>query len=119
MVGPQMRLAERVDKLRGNPHSAAGFAYRAFEDVADAELAPDLLHVNCLVFVGEARIAGDDEEPSDAGERGDYLLDHAVGEILLLGVAAYVLEWHHRQRRLIGQRRRVALLKCRGIGARL
>ena len=119
MVGPQMRPVERVDKLRGNPHSAPGFAYRAFEDVADAELAPDLLHVNCLAFIGEARIAGDDEKPADTRQGGDDLLDHAVGEIFLLRIAGHVLEWQYRQRRLIGQRRRVALLKCRGIGARL
>jgi hypothetical protein len=37
-----------------------------------------------LALVGEGRIAGDDEEPADAGERGDDLLDHAVGEIFLL-----------------------------------
>jgi hypothetical protein len=49
----------------------------------------------------------------------DDLLDHAVGEVLLLGVAAHVLEWHHRQRWLIRQRRHAALRKCGGIGARL
>src|SRR5271167_452175 len=30
---------------------------------------PDLLHIDGLTFIGEARIAGDDEEPADAGER--------------------------------------------------
>ena len=37
-------------------------------------------------------------------ERGDDLLDHAVGEIFLLRVAAHVLERQHRDRRLVGQR---------------
>jgi hypothetical protein len=32
------------------------------------------------------------------------LLHHAVGEILLLWVAAHVLERQHRDRRLVGQR---------------
>jgi hypothetical protein len=36
--------------------------------------------------VGEARIAGDDQEPADVGQRSDDL-DHAVGEIFLLQIA--------------------------------
>jgi hypothetical protein len=37
-----------------------------------------LLHVDRLALIGEARIAGDDEEPADAAERGDDLLDQTV-----------------------------------------
>src|SRR5439155_9058028 len=51
-------------------------------------------------------IAGNDEEPADAGESGDDFLDHSVCEIFLLGVAAHVLKRHHRYRRLIGKRKR-------------
>ena len=61
-----MRAGCRVDQLRGDAHPAAGLAHRAFEDIADAELAADLLHVDGLALVGKARIAGDDEEPADA-----------------------------------------------------
>jgi hypothetical protein len=50
-------------------------------------------------------IAGDDEEPPDAGERSNDLLDHAVGEIFLIGVAAHIGERHYRDRRLVGKRR--------------
>jgi len=63
---------------------------------------PDLLHIDRLAFVGKARIAGDHEQPADARERSDDLLDHAVGEILLLRVAAHVLERQHRDGRLVG-----------------
>src|SRR6266481_2547460 len=38
--------------------------------------------------------------------RGDDLLDHAVSEIFLLGVAAHIGEGQHRDRRLVGQRQR-------------
>src|SRR2546423_149633 len=62
---------------------------------AHAELAPDPFHVDGLPLVDEARIAGDDKEPSDTGKRGDDLLDHAVREILLLRIAANVLERQH------------------------
>jgi hypothetical protein len=51
----------------------------------------------------KARIASDDEEPADAGERGDDLFDHAVGEIFLLGVAAHIGERQRCDRRLTGQ----------------
>ena len=41
-----------------------------------------------------------------ARQRGDDVLDHAVGEIFLLRVAAHIGERQHRDRRLVGQRQR-------------
>jgi hypothetical protein len=78
-------------------------APRAFEDIAHTQLTPDLLHVDQLAFVSKTRIAGDHEEPADSRERGDDFLDHAVGEILLLRVAAHIGERQHRDRRLVGE----------------
>ena len=57
-------------------------------------------------LVGEARIAGDHEQRLEARQRGDDVLDHAVGEILLLGIAAHVLERQHGDGRLVGQSER-------------
>jgi len=108
-----MSAGRRVDQLGADAHVAGGFANSAFEDITHAQFPADLLHVDCLALVREAGIAGDDEEPADAGERCDDLLDHAVGEIFLLGIGAHVLERHDRQRRLIRQRRRAARLACR------
>src|SRR6516164_9169960 len=99
-----MRPTERIDQLSGDAHPPTRLANRAFEHVADAELAAHLLHVYDLAFVRKTRIAGDDEEPSDAGDRGDDLLDHPVGEILLLRIAAEVFERERFDRRLVGQR---------------
>src|SRR6516225_4792477 len=98
-----MRTAFRVNQLRGGAHPNAAFAHRAFQDVSDAPFAPHLLHVNRLTFVGEARIAGDHEQPTDTAEGGDYFLDHPIGKIFLLRVAAHVLEWQHCDRRLVWQ----------------
>src|SRR6185437_17168802 len=72
-VGPEMRAGARIDELPGDAQAAAGLAHRAFEDIVDGELAPDLLHVDRLSLVGEARIARENEEPSDARQRGDDL----------------------------------------------
>src|ERR1700730_11468703 len=98
-----MRPGSRFDQLRGDAHPCPGFADRAFEDIAHAQVAPDLLHIDALALVGEARIARDDEEPPDARECRDDLLDHAVGEIFLLGIAAHVGKRQHRDRRLVGK----------------
>ena len=91
-VGPEMRAGERVDQLRGDPHPIASLAHRAFEHIAHPKLTADLLYVDGLALVRETRIAGDDEEPADARQGGDDLLDHAVGEVFLLRVAAHVGE---------------------------
>jgi hypothetical protein len=98
-IDPEMRAGASVDQLLGDPHPVPGCANRPFEHIANAELAPDLLHIDGLPFVGEARIAGDDEEPADTGERRDDLLDHAVGKIFLLGIAAHIGERQYRNRR--------------------
>src|SRR5262249_37488169 len=101
-----------VDQLRRDPYATPRLAHGAFEHIAHAEFAPDLLHIDGAAFVGEARVAGDDEEPFDPRKRSDDLLDHAVGKIFLLGVAAHVLEWQDRDRWLVRQYER-RLRRCR------
>ena len=101
-----MRAGRRVDQLRADAHPVPSFANRTFEDIAHAQFAADLFHIDRLALVGEARIAGDDEEPSDPRQRGDDFLDHAIGEILLLRVAAHVLERQYRNRRFVRERQR-------------
>src|SRR6516225_402695 len=105
-VVPDMRGIGRVDQLRCHADPVAAFAHRAFEHIADTQLAPDPLYVDRLAFVSEARITGDDKEPANAGERGNDLLDHPVGEILLLPVSGHVLKGQDRDRRLVGERGR-------------
>src|SRR5208282_2751657 len=88
---PPKRSAQRCAPLSASISCAVirtrPAAFRT-EHIADAEFAADLLHLDYLALVGEGRIAGDDEEPPDARQRGDDLLDHAVGEIFLLRIAA-------------------------------
>jgi hypothetical protein len=98
-----MRAGRRVEQLCGNAHALACLAHRAFEDVADAQFTPDLLHIDRLALVGEAGVAGDDEEPADPRQRGDDLLDHSVDKIYLLKLAADVLKRQHGDRRLVRQ----------------
>jgi hypothetical protein len=116
-IGPEMRAGQGVDQLPGDAHLPSRFAHRAFQHIADAELTPDLFHVNGAPLVGKGRIAGDDEEPADAGKGGDDLLDHPVDEIFLLRVAAHIGEGQHRDRRLVWQRQG-GRRSCRRLGPR-
>ncbi len=106
--GPEMSAGRRIDQLRGDPHPVARFAHAPLEDVAHAEAFADLGNVDVLALEGERRIAGDHEELRELRQRGDDVFRDAVGEILLLGVAAHVGERQNGDRRLVGQGGRAA-----------
>src|ERR1700742_4680409 len=97
-----MSSRARVDQLACDAYLVTALAYGTFEHVTDPQLASDLLHVDRLPLVSEARIASDDEQPATTGECGKNFLDHAVGEILLLRIARHILEGQNRDRRLVG-----------------
>src|SRR5262249_22067219 len=78
-VGPNMRTADCVDQLCADAQPTARPAHRALHDTPHPQFAADLLHIDGLALVRKTGIAGDDEEPADAAERGDDLLDHPVG----------------------------------------
>ena len=119
--GPVMGAGDRVDELRADAQPVAAAAHAAFEHVADAKLARDLAHIDSAVLVDEGGVAGDDEQPSDAGKPGDQILGNAVGKIVLIRVAAHIGERQHRDRGAIGQRqrrRRRRAWMCAGYGGR-
>ena len=91
----------RLDQLGRDPDPGAGLADAALEHVADAEVAADLLHPRGLGLVGHDRVARDHAQLLEAGQLGDQVLGQAVGEVVLLGVAAEVRERQDRNR---GQR---------------
>src|SRR5262249_13012009 len=65
-IRPDVRSGSRIDELRGDAYPVRRLAHAAFEHIADAELATDLLHVHGMTFVGEARVAGDHEQVAKA-----------------------------------------------------
>ncbi len=105
-----------LDQLRRHPDAVAGFPQAAFEDVADAKLPPNLLHIDCVALVGEAGIPGDHEQRWVAGQRGDDVLGDPIGEELLLGVVAHVGEREHGDRRLVRQGEQGCAHRRRGFG---
>src|SRR5262249_22897712 len=103
-VRPDVFAGGGFGEVGGKAGGSAGSSHGAFEYVAHTELTPDLLHIHCATLVGEAGIAGDDEQRRIARKRRDDLFDCAVGEIFLLWIATHVLEQQYRDRRLVGQR---------------
>lgn len=64
--GPLVPWPALVEAIAG-----ADLAHAALEHVAHAQLAADLLDVDSAALVGEARIAGDDDQPTDPRQPGD------------------------------------------------
>ena len=102
-----MRSGARVDQLTGYADPIGALAHRTLEHIPNTQFAAEPLHIDVLPLVGEARIAGDDGKPADPREGGGDLLDHPVGEILLLQVTAEIVERQDRQRRLLRHRQAV------------
>ena len=100
-LGPDMIAGLGLNKLCGHPDAVAGFTETAFEHVADAEFTPDLFHIDRTPLEGKGRIPGDHKKRGVAGQRRDDVLSDPIGEELLLGVAAHVLEWQDRDRGLV------------------
>ena len=101
---PQMRSRAGIDELPGDAHLVSGLAHAALKHVADPQFAPHPLHIHGPALVCKARIARDHEQAMKALQGRDDLLDHTVGEKLLLEIAAHVLKPQDGDRRLVGKR---------------
>src|SRR6476620_6935221 len=97
-----MGTSHSVDQLPGDAHAIAALAYRPFEHVAHTERSRHVLHIYGLALVSEGRITRDHEQPTDAAQFGDDVLDDAVGKVFLLRIAAHVLERQHGDGGLVG-----------------
>ena len=93
-----------IDELSRDAHSVCRLANAAFQHVAHPKLAPDLLHVDGAPLVGEARVAGDDEQRLEMRQRRDDVIHHSVGKIVLLRITAHVGEWQNGDGGFVGER---------------
>src|ERR1051326_6698905 len=111
-----MRAGFGVNQLRGNSNSITALSDGAFEHVADAQFASDSLNIYRLSFVGKRGITGDNEQPTNTGERGDDFLGHPVYEVVLLRVAAHILERQDGNRWFVWKRegRRTRFVRSSG-----
>src|SRR5215471_2291224 len=123
-ICPKMYATSSLDELPRDAHSVCNPANASFQHIAHPEFSSHLLHVDGAPFVCEAGMAGDHEQRFEPRERRRDLLNHSVGEILLLGIAAHVLERQHRDGRLVREWRggtqtiaQPAMRSRNGIGA--
>jgi hypothetical protein len=91
-LGPDVSVGGSVDQLHRDVDAVCGALDGAFEDAVDAELAGDVTHRTIDTFVLHDRGAGDDAQGAILGQRGDELVGHAVGEIVLRPVAGKIFE---------------------------
>src|SRR5207249_11784425 len=54
--GPDVPISLRIDQLHGDTDAITDLAHAAFEDILDAELACDLLHLYGFALVHEGRV---------------------------------------------------------------
>src|SRR5437763_15854864 len=85
-----MQAISDANQLRGHAHLLAIAAHAAFDNVAHAELAPDLAHIAAFALELEDRGACHDLELWHLGKHVQELFGHAVGEIILFVFAADV-----------------------------
>ena len=96
-----------IDELSRDAYSISRFANAAFQHVAYPKFAPDLLHIDGAPLVGEARIAGDDEQRLEMRQRRDDVIDHSIREVILFRITAHVGEWQNSDGGLIRERKGV------------
>src|SRR6185437_6388198 len=83
VLGPEVSVGFRIDKLGRNPDAISRFAHAALKHVADTEFISGLLNDDGLVLVDGGRVAGDHRKPFYARQPGDDFFHHAIREILL------------------------------------
>jgi len=66
-VGPKVCTGGGIDELSRDTDPACRLANAAFQHVAHPKLTSDLLHFDRAPLVGEARVAGDDEQCLETG----------------------------------------------------
>ena len=98
MFRPQVRPGAAIDELCGDPQPLARSPQAALKHVADAEILSYLPNVDGTALVDERRVAGDHRETRETAQCGDDVIDNAIGEVILLRIAAEVHKGQDRQR---------------------
>src|SRR5574337_169566 len=97
-VRPEAGPVSGADHADRDPDLVALLEHRALDQVGHLQRRADLRRAVLGVAKLEAGILADHLQSIDLGEFGDQLLGQAIGEILLLGVAAFIAERQHRDR---------------------
>ena len=84
-LGPEMIAGFGVDELHVDAHAVSAALNAALEDIADVQLAADLLQIDGFALVGEGGVAPDHDGAPYARKIGREALRDPVDEMLLLG----------------------------------
>src|SRR5262249_8838645 len=98
---PDLALVANVNQVRRHAHAIALAARAAADQIVDTELAADFVGALLGPLVSHGRLPSDDPETFriEPAEMDDHLLGDTVAQILLLWVAAAVLDRQYRQHR--------------------
>jgi hypothetical protein len=107
----------RVDEPGRNPDPIDGAADTALEDVAHAQVSAGLPGIG-TVRVRRTRAVSDDENGPYARQPRNDVVDNALGEVTLIGIAAHIPERQHGNGRVCRQRK-CQRLTSRGKGRNL
>ena len=95
-LGPDVRSGSCINQLCRDANPVRRFPHAAFQHITYPQLAAHLLYVDGAPLVSEAGVPSDDKEPPHSRQCRDDVIHNPVREILLLGVAAHVLERQDR-----------------------
>jgi hypothetical protein len=91
-VGPEVCAGIGIDQLHVHLNLVAGPSHASFQDIANAEIATNLFHVNGFALVGKGRVPGDHEASGDSRQIRGQIIGDPVGEIFLLRIVRQILE---------------------------
>jgi hypothetical protein len=81
-ICPEVCSTRGIDELSRDPDAVAGLAHATLKHVANAQVTPHLLNVDRAVLIGEARMARDHEERTQARKRDDNVFDDGGKRVL-------------------------------------
>ena len=99
-VGPELVAVGGIHQLHRNAQAGARASQRSFKHGGNTQLGTHRTQVLVLPLEGERRTATGDAQPGNLRERIENLLGHAIGEHLVVGVAAQAREREDGERLL-------------------
>ena len=86
LVGPHQGARLRIGEPHGQPELAAALPHAALGEIADLEIAGDLLATGRAALVGGDGARCEHRQVGKAGERADDVLGEPVGEVVVAGI---------------------------------
>src|SRR5271166_1288469 len=93
-----MRSAFGIGQPHIQPNQITSPPNTAFDDIADAELTTDLLHVDRLALESKSGAAGDHKSAGNPQEIGSQVLGDPIGESFLLRIIREIRKGQHDDR---------------------